>query len=217
MNGTAFVRVWDLLVRVGHWVLVAAFAVAYLTEDDLLGVHVWAGYVVGIILVVRLVWGFIGPQYARFSDFVRGPGAVFAYLRDLVLFRARRYLGHSPGGGAMVIALLLCLGATVVTGLVVYGKEKHAGPLAPLFAADAGAHVVVATPAAADEKERDRTGTEEAKDQTLEEVHDFFANLTLILVGLHIAGVLLASLVHRENLIGAMVTGYKRSDLPHAR
>ena len=210
MNGTAFVRVWDLPVRVGHWALVAAFAVAYLTEDDLLGVHVWAGYVVVIILVVRLAWGFIGPQYARFSDFVWGPGEVFGYLRDLVLFRARRYIGHSPGGGAMVIALLLCLAATVVTGLVLYGEEKRAGPLAPLFAAEAGARVVVVTPAAVDENERRRVGTGEAEDQTLEEVHDFLANLTLILIGFHIAGVLLASLVHRENLTGAMITGYKR-------
>jgi cytochrome b len=205
MNGIAFVRVWDPLVRVGHWSLVAAFAVAYLTEDDLLGVHVWAGYVVGIILVARLTWGFVGPRYARFSDFVRGPGQVFAYLRDLVLFRARRYIGHSPGGGAMVIALLLCLAATVFTGLLVYGKEKHAGPLAPLYAANAGASGAVA-----DEKGRQRAGAGGAEDQILEEVHDFLANLTLILIGFHIAGVLLASLVHRENLIGAMITGYKR-------
>jgi cytochrome b len=214
MNGTPFVRVWDPLVRVNHWALVAAFAVAYLTEDDLLGVHVWAGYVVGVILVVRLAWGFVGPRYARFSDFVRGPGQVFAYLRDLVLFRARRYIGHSPGGGAMVIALLLCLAATVGTGLVVYGEEKHAGPLAPLFAAAAGPRIVVVIPAAADEKERRRAGTGEAKDETLEEIHDFFANLTLILIGFHIAGVLLASLGHRENLIGAMITGYKRPEPP---
>jgi cytochrome b len=213
MNGTAFVRVWDPLVRVGHWALVAAFAVAYLTEDDLLGVHVWAGYVVGVILVVRLAWGFVGPRHARFSDFVRGPGQVFGYLRDLVFFRARRYLGHSPGGGAMVVALLVCLAATVGTGLVLYGKEERSGPLAPLFTADAGPGMAVAIPAAAGEKQRRRGGTGKAEDKTLEEVHDFFANLTLILIGFHVAGVLLASLVHRENLIGAMITGYKRTEL----
>jgi cytochrome b len=213
MNGTPFIRVWDPLVRVGHWALVAAFAVAYLTEDDPLGVHVWAGYVVGVILVVRLAWGFVGPRYARFSDFVRGPSQVLVYLRDLVFFRARRYLGHSPGGGAMVIALLVCLAATVGTGLVLYGKEERSGPLAPLFTADAGPRMAVVIPAAADEKERRRGGTRKAEDKTLEEVHDFFANLTLILIGFHVAGVLLASLVHRENLIGAMITGYKRTDL----
>ena len=109
MNGIAFVRVWDPLVRVGHWALVAAFAVAYLTEDDLLGVHVWAGYVVGIILVARLSVGICRSSLRPIFRFRSGPGQVFAYLRDLVLFRARRYIGHSPGGGAMVIALLFVL------------------------------------------------------------------------------------------------------------
>ena len=217
MNEVAAVRVSDPVVRVGHWALVAAFAVAYLTEDDLLGIHVWAGYVVGIILVVRLAWGFIGPRYARFTDFVRGPRAVFGYLRDLLLFRARRYIGHSPGGGAMVVALLVCLAVTVGTGLVLYGKEKRSGPLAPLFSADAGPRTAVVASAAADEKERRRGRTGKAEDKTLEELHDFFANLTLILIGFHVAGVLLASLVHRENLIGAMITGDKRTDLPDPR
>jgi cytochrome b len=207
-TGQPIVRVWDPLVRIGHWVLVAAFFVAYLTEDDLLGVHVWAGYVVGIVLLVRLVWGFIGPRYARFSDFVRGPRQTFGYLGDLVRFRARRYIGHSPGGGAMVIALLLFLAATVVTGLVLYAEEEHAGPLAPLFAAD-----LLLKPAAADEREALRARTGGSEDETLEDVHDFLANVTLILIVFHIGGVLLASAVHRENLLGAMVTGYKRPDV----
>ena len=213
-TGQPLIRVWDPLVRIGHWVLVAAFFVAYLTEDDLLGVHVWAGYVVGIVLVVRLVWGFIGPRYACFSDFVRSPRQVFGYLSDLVRFQARRYIGHSPGGGAMVIALLLFLAATVVTGLVLYAEEEHAGPLAPIFAADAPAdtgHQV--KPAAADERQGLRGRNGGAEDETLEDVHDFLANVTLILIAFHIGGVLLASAVHRENLIGAMVTGYKRPDM----
>jgi cytochrome b len=97
------------------------------------------------------------------------------------------------------------------------GKEKHAGPLALLYAANAGASSVVVTPAVADEKGRQRAGAGGAEDQTLEEIHDFLANLTLILIGFHIAGVLLASLVHRENLIGAMITGYKRPNLPDSQ
>ena len=216
MPASTLVRVWDPVVRVGHWTLVAAFAVAYLTEDDLLSVHVWAGYVIGIILVIRLAWGFVGPRYARFTDFVRGPGAVWGYLRDLLLFRARRYIGHSPGGGAMVIALVLSLAATVVTGLMAYGKEKHAGPLAPLFALEASDRIALIPPAAPDENEGRRVVSGEQEDEALEEVHDFFANLTLILIGFHVAGVLLASFVHRENLIGAMITGDKRPELPGA-
>jgi cytochrome b len=124
--------VWDPLVRFGHWALVAAFAVAYFSAEEEAGgpdpLHVWGGYVIGGIVVLRVVWGFIGPRHARFSDFVYGPLKTLVYLRDLLLGRAGRYVGHSPGGGAMVIALLVCLAATVVTGLIAYG-EQGKGPL----------------------------------------------------------------------------------------
>ncbi len=216
MNGAApaIVRVWDPLVRIGHWVLVAGFAVAYVTEDDLLAVHVWAGYVVGIVVLVRVVWGFAGPRYARFADFVRGPGQILAYLRDLLLFRAKRYIGHSPGGGAMVVALLVSLAATVVTGLVLYGEEKHAGPLAPLFAAAAPGSPAGLMTAAADEAQAPQVANEKEEEESLEEVHEFLANLTLALVIAHIVGVALASIVHRENLVAAMITGRKRAGDP---
>jgi cytochrome b len=130
------VYVWDPFVRLFHWTLVVAFTIAYLTEDDLLKFHVGAGYVVGALIVTRVVWGFIGPARARFSDFVYSPAATFRYVRDLILVRAERYLGHSPGGGAMAVLLLLFLAATVVTGLVVYGGEHQGGPLAGMFSKD---------------------------------------------------------------------------------
>jgi cytochrome b len=180
----AQIYVWDLFVRLFHWTLVVAFTVAYLTEDDLLGVHVWAGYIVGALVVGRVIWGFVGPAHARFSDFIYAPLTTLAYARDLVLFRAERHLGHSPGGGAMVLLLLVFLTATVVTGLVVYGGEQQAGPLAGMFTKPTGENV--------------------------EELHELFANITLALVFAHIAAVVFASFVHRENLVRAMITGYKR-------
>jgi cytochrome b len=206
---TGVVRVWDPLVRLGHWVLVAAFFVAYLTEDELLGIHVWAGYIAGAIVLLRIVWGFLGPRHARFSDFVRGPEKILAYLRDLLLFQAPRHLGHSPAGGAMVIALLLSVGATVGTGLLGYGAE-HRGPFAPFFAAGGNPSLALIAPAVADE-ERGRV-REERGGKVFEDIHEFFANLTLVLILLHIAGVGLASIVHRENLVRAMITGDKRAD-----
>ena len=179
------IYVWDPLVRLFHWSLVVAFTVAYLTEDDLLNVHVWAGYLVGGLVVARVTWGFVGPAHARFADFLCSPADTLRYVRDLVLFRAKRHLGHSPGGGAMVVLLLLFLGATVVSGLVVYGGEQQAGPLAGMFTKDTG--------------------------EKVEEVHELLANITLALVLAHIAAVVLASFVHGENLVRAMFTGYKRS------
>lgn len=178
------VYVWDAFVRMFHWTLVVAFTVAYLTEEDTLNVHVWAGYVVGGLVVARVIWGFVGPAHARFSDFIYTPGETLRYLRDLLLFRAERHLGHSPGGGAMIVLLLAFLAATVVTGLVVYGGEQQAGPLAGMFT--------------------------EAFAEQFEEVHEVIANITLVLVLAHIAAVVLASFVLRENLVRAMVTGYKR-------
>jgi cytochrome b len=178
------IYVWDPFVRLFHWSLVVAFTVAYLTEDDLLNVHVWAGYLVGGLVVARIVWGFVGPAHARFADFIYSPEETLRYVRDLLLLRAERHLGHSPGGGAMVLLLLVLLAATVTTGLVVYGGEQQAGPLAGLFTKDTG--------------------------ESVEEVHELLANITLALILAHIAAVVLASFVLRENLVRAMVTGYKR-------
>ncbi len=217
------VVVWDPLVRSGHWLLVLAFTIAYLTEEELLTVHSWAGYLVAAIVVVRVVWGFIGPRFARFSDFVYRPARVLAYLGELLTFRARRYLGHSPTGGVMVIALLLVLAATTVSGMAVLAIEENAGPLAHWlghpaatvsnppgqltpavmrFPSETGALTPV-------NGEEELEGEHEF--ELLEELHEFLANVTLVLVIVHIGGVLFASLVHRENLVWAMVTGRKRA------
>jgi cytochrome b len=184
------IRVWDPLVRVFHWSLVAGFATAFIVEDDLLGVHVWAGYLVLALVAVRLVWGLIGTRHARFSDFVRGPGAVLAYLRDVVSLRAPRYLGHNPAGGAMILLLLIGVAATGISGLALYGAEEFAGPLADVM-----------------------RGLPAFWGDVLEEAHEVFAYFTLGLILIHVAGVLVSSLLHHENLIGAMISGYKRQEI----
>jgi len=193
MTSVNEITVWDRFVRLFHWLLVAAFFTAYLVEDDWLGVHVWAGYLVFSLVVLRLAWGFVASGHARFADFVRRPRAVFGYLRAMLTGRARRYLGHNPAGGAMVVALIGALLATTVLGMLLLGSE----PGNALYG-------VVSTLGLAGE-----TGEE-----ALEETHEFFANATLALIGLHVAGVLFSSLAHRENLPRAMITGRKRTDRP---
>ncbi|AGA90501.1 cytochrome b [Thioflavicoccus mobilis 8321] len=185
------VRVWDPLVRIFHWSLAVGFATAFIVEDDILGVHVWAGYLVLMLIGVRLGWGLIGTRHARFTDFVRGPHQVFAYLADAVRGRAPRYLGHNPAGGAMVVALLVTAAATGLSGLALYGAQELSGPLAPLMGR-----------------------LPPFWGHWLEDVHELFANLTLALVLFHVGGVLFSSLSHRENLVGAMFTGYKQSEKP---
>jgi cytochrome b len=182
------IKVWDPLVRIFHWSLVIFFSIAYVSEDDFMQLHVWAGYGILVLIAFRLVWGLIGTRHARFTDFVKRPQAVFQYLRDILHGSAKRYLGHNPAGGAMVVLLLASLTATGISGLALYGIEEHAGPLADWV--QNWPHIM---------------------EDILEETHELLANATLLLVFLHIAGVLLASAQHGENLIASMWHG-KKSD-----
>ncbi|WP_338693295.1 cytochrome b/b6 domain-containing protein [Bradyrhizobium sp. 26S5] len=115
----ATVKVWDPFVRIFHWSLVATFVIAYATGDEIERVHVAAGYTIAGLLAIRMVWGFVGPRHARFSSFVRPPREVLAYIRDVTLLRAPRYIGHNPAGGAMIIALLVALAGTCATGYMI--------------------------------------------------------------------------------------------------
>lgn len=209
---TGRVRVWDPLVRIVHWGLVAGFATAYLTEDAPQWLHAYAGYGVAALVALRLAWGVIGPRHARFSDFVTGPRRVIGDLRDLASGRAERHAGHSPAGGAMTVALLLALAATALSGMVTLAVEDGEGPLAGLVTAQS-------VPAWAIEHETQEydehgghgaTEDENGAGEAFEEIHEIAANATLALIGLHIAGVIFASFAHRENLVRAMITGAKR-------
>ncbi len=198
------VRVWDRFVRVFHWALVAAFIAAYfLSEDETLTLHTWAGYTVATLVLARIVWGLIGPRYARFTDFVYRPSEALTYLKNLFLFRADRYLGHSPAGGLMVVALLVSLLLTTFSGMAYYGTRSETDGIATFVSRDViGLEPV--PPALYKGEMRDR-GNHDVK-----ELHETFVNITIILIFAHIAGVVLASLAHRENLVRSMITGGKR-------
>jgi cytochrome b len=178
------IKVWDMPLRIFHWLLVLGFFIAYFTEDELLPLHVWAGYTVFALLLFRLVWGFVGGnEYSRFSQFLCSPIRSLTYLKELMALKSTRYLGHNPAGAAMIVLLLISLLLTTVTGFAVYGADQGAGPLAFI-------------------------GT--SNEDLWEDVHEFFANFTVLLVALHIAGVAFESYIHRESLPKAMLTGYKK-------
>lgn len=179
------ILVWDPALRLFHWSLAAAFLVAYVTEDDWEILHVNVGYLIGVLIALRVVWGFTGPLHARFSDFVRSPRDVLSYLAAAIRFRAPGYIGHNPAGGAMALALMSSLMLTVVSGIALYGATDFAGPLAGIFYGELAADV-------------------------LEGLHELGANFTLLLVVLHLTGVLFSSFEHRENLVKAMITGRKK-------
>ena len=188
MNKRHEIKVWDRFTRLFHWVTAFAFAIAYMTGDEILGLHIAAGYLITILLIGRFAWGFIGSEHALFSDFVRPPSAALKYLKEAMQLRAQRYLGHNPAGGLMIIMLLIMLTAISATGFVLYGIEENAGPLA-MFVSGSGKAVEVVT----------------------ENLHEGLAALTLFLVFIHLCGVAFESFVHRENLVRSMITGYKRA------
>ncbi len=177
--------VWDLPTRIFHWLLVLGFLGAWLSSDDdrYLYIHVFAGYTVFALLVFRLAWGWFGTHHARFHTFAYDWPSVTAYLKGLINGQAARYVGHNPAGSwAIFLMLCLILGVTV-SGMLVFGGEEGHGPVARFVSSLTGD---MARP-----------------------LHEFLAWTMIAVVGVHIAGVVVESFLHHENLIGAMITGYK--------
>ena len=129
-NQSSELMVWDPLVRLFHWSLVAGFFIAYFAHGEWMTAHVWAGYLVFSWVIIRVVWGFKGTRHARFRDFVFPPATVFAYLKNVVTLKAKRYLGHNPAGGAMILLLIVLVLITTVSGMMLYGADAWLGPLA---------------------------------------------------------------------------------------
>jgi cytochrome b len=213
MNNPSNEQVWDIPIRIFHWSLVASFIVAYLTSEEENSWHIYAGYTVLGLIIFRLIWGFIGGRYARFSDFVRSPSVVFQYIKSLRSGHPKHYTGHNPLGGWMVMAMLLALFAVTLSGLKVYAIEEGKGPFAD-------SQLIRLTPLTAayaeneqdDEDREEKDGEQksnEVDEEFWEEIHEASTNVMLLLIGLHLAGVFLSSRLHRENLIKAMLTGKK--------
>ena len=199
------VRVWDPLVRLFHWGVAIAFLTAWLSADEVQPVHEFAGYAIAGLVTCRLIWGLVGSRYARFSQFVKGPGPVLAYLRAMLHGSEKRYLGHNPVGAAMIVALLLTLSGTAFTGWLMAEPARLAMlPNIPQIIAPAWAD--------GDEYGEGDAGSENGG--PVKEVHETLANLLLLLAALHIGGVVLGSVRHRENLALAMLTGDKRAPGP---
>lgn len=186
------VTVWDLPTRLFHWLFALSFAVAWFTHEDsrYLDVHVFAGYLMLGLLVFRVAWGLTGNRYARFRAFAFSWRDVWGYLQRLREGRAPRYLSHNPAGSWAVFVLMglgLLLG---VSGLLVLGGEERHGPLAGLLSFEQGA--------------------------LFGEVHEAVALVMLGMVAFHLLGVAVESLVHRENLVAAMIHGRKAAGTPAA-
>ncbi|MFQ5785056.1 MAG: cytochrome b/b6 domain-containing protein [Alphaproteobacteria bacterium] len=182
------VRVWDLPVRLFHWLLVAMVAIGVFTgfvaPEWWMGIHTWAGYTIVALLAFRIVWGFFGSEYSHIASFTHSGRAVIDHLRGLVMLRPVHHLGHNPAGAVMIVALVFVLTAITVTGLLELGGEENQGPLAGF----AGFGVGVAA----------------------KSIHRSLVILLLAMVGGHLLGVLVESWLGRDNLVRAMFTGNKK-------
>ena len=194
-------NVWDIAIRLFHWTLVITFVIAYLTGEDESLVHVYSGYIILGLVIFRIIWGLIGSKHARFSDFVFSSKETISYAKSMMSGTPRHYWGHNPLGALMVFALLITLLLTTITGLKVYGIEGH-GPLA-----ETPNSYFISNANASGSMEQNNEDSEE--EEFWEEIHEFFANLMLVLIALHIAGVLVSSKLENENLVKAMITGKK--------
>lgn len=217
MSSNSTIKVWDLGVRLFHWMLVAAFVIAYATQDDLEQLHIYAGYTVLGLIIFRVLWGFVGTKYARFSNFVRSPGAVAGYLRSLLTANPKHYVGHNPAGGWMIVALLISLLVVTISGLKLYAVEEGRGPLAGVDLQMSLVATAYAKRGREDDDDHERRGKRHREEQEdnegeemWEELHESAVNFTLLLIALHLAGVAISSLLHKENLVQAMITGRKK-------
>jgi len=179
------VVVWDLPIRLFHWLIVAAIGVSWWSaEYRFMNVHRYSGYALLGLLIFRIYWGFVGSPTARFSQFVRAPGSIARYLKEP---GSHAEPGHNPLGGYSVVAMLVLLIAQVTIGLFVTDIDGlESGPLSYLVSFEAS--------------------------RVLADAHEIVFNVLLALIALHIAAVLFYLFARRLNLIGAMITG-RRSGL----
>lgn len=184
IDQTHVVKVWDLPVRLFHWLLAALIIALVITGQlGLLTIHMTLGPVVLVLVLFRLVWGVVGSDTARFGHFVRGPGAILAYVAAARAGTARS-LGHNPLGALSVLALLALAGLQAATGLFTSDDVLSEGPLAHLLSAKGVA--LVST------------------------LHRVGFPVLLTFVGLHLAAVVFYRLVKHDDLVRAMITGTKR-------
>lgn len=196
-DGPASVKVWDRFLRFFHWTLVLGFATAFISgEVRASTLHVLVGYVLCVLLVARVYWGFKGSEYSRFRSFIFPVSEAFAYLRSMLKGNPKHYYGHNPAGALMVFTMFGLLAMIFVSGLLTLGTIDFEGPL--VFLAN-------------------RVSDEAS--YAFRHLHEFLPPVALGLVLLHLLGVLVGSIQHKENLVRAMLTGKKtppsQSDSDH--
>ena len=181
-------RVWDLVTRLWHWLLVVSVCATWILgefmEFETVDWHFYLGYVVLALIVFRIVWGFIGPEPVRFRALFRSSLQIVPYLKKVHKREPSGIEGHNPVGSLSVIAMVVCIGFHAAIGLFAESDDFFvSGPLADYISGSLSSE--------------------------LTHLHHTFAEILLVLVGLHVGAILFYLIWKRENLITAMMTGWK--------
>lgn len=178
------VEVWGVSLRLFHWLLAVSLFTSWWAEGRNIRLHILAGCVIAGLLLYRLIWGFLGERYARFSSFRPSLLTMKNHLFDLIRFKSGNDVGHTPIGGLMIFMLLTILLLLVLSGFALMGLQMDIG----LFS---GWHTSFAT------------------EVLIQSIHDWCFEILLVLIAIHLAGVVVESLLQRSNLITGMFTGKK--------
>lgn len=181
------IEVWDLYVRVNHWLMVLLFSGLILTgkaEDDYMQWHFYMGYLLSALLMTRFLYGIFGAKAARFTQFIKGPIALYLYIKQVLAGSSPHYLGHNPLGALMVIALLVLMVCQTLSGLVNSDEVFWYGPMYEWVSDDL--------------------------QEWSADWHKLLPNVLLALVACHILAVLIHELALKERLVKAMLNGKKR-------
>lgn len=198
-SATKLATPWDPVVRITHWAVALGVVVNGLLVKPGGTVHVWVGWALVGVLLVRVLWGFVGPARARFASFPPDPRATLSHLADLLRGRVREYPSHNPAGAMMAYALWLLLAVTLVTGLVMTRGASPVTIAEDKAAVAAGDWSALARAGDADDD------ADDAMAEVMEEVHEVAANLILVLALLHVAGVIVEGRALRRNLVRPMI------------
>ena len=179
------VKLWDWPVRLVHWLLVGLLGFSWWAADDHLDWHQWSGYAVIGLVAFRIYWGFAGTGAARFAGFVRGPGATLSYLKTLSSRTPATTPGHNPLGALSILVILGLLLVQLATGLYAVDVDAYqGGPMSDRVSFGLGRQIA--------------------------EWHDLSFHALQAVVALHVAAVLFYLIWKRTNLIGPMITGWRR-------
>ena len=196
---------WDPVVRLTHWGIALAVLINELLSDGGSLLHVALGWLVMALLLLRLVWGVLGPAEARFSAFPPNPAAAVRHLGQLLSGRVAQYPSHNPAGAVMVYAFWAALAVVVATGLVMTGGATPMQVAADKAAVASGDWSALIRKSGGESPDRDKRLRHQA-----EEVHEVTSNLLLVLAALHVAGVFVEGRAMRRNLVASMLLGERR-------